>query len=214
MKVLNLNEWVQVRRPNYTTTSTEDGNFGISPKTKEELQSIIKERIKKEGPNCDLNDIDVSGITDMSDLFNGSIDHIFAKFNGDISEWDVSNVTNMSGMFFAAMSFNRPIGYWNVSKVTDMSYMFAHAKSFNQDISEWDVSHVKRMDGMFREAESFNKPIGKWDVRRVRSITDMFRNASKFNQDLSEWDFINLDMKYIDEVFWGSPLQNKFKITF
>ena len=36
------------------------------PKTRDELREIIKARISKEGPNCDLNDIDVSLITDMT----------------------------------------------------------------------------------------------------------------------------------------------------
>ena len=64
------------------------------PETREELQHIIKERIKKEGPKCNLNDIDVSKITDMYGLFS------LTDFNGDISRWDVSNVENMQEMFF------------------------------------------------------------------------------------------------------------------
>ena len=46
---------------------------------------IILNRIKKEGSNCDLNDIDVSLITDMSYMFSGS------PFNCDISRWDINN---------------------------------------------------------------------------------------------------------------------------
>ena len=52
--------------------------YSCQPKTKEVLKMIILNRIKKEGSNCDLNDIDVSLITDMSYMFSGS------NFNGDI----------------------------------------------------------------------------------------------------------------------------------
>ena len=63
------------------------------PQTKKELKDIILQRIKTEGNEVDLNDIDVSKITDMSALFEGT------DFNGDISKWDVSNVINMRYMF-------------------------------------------------------------------------------------------------------------------
>ena len=53
--------------------------YSCQPKTKEELKEIIKNRISTQGTECDLNDIDVSLITDMSYLFFGS------KFDGDIS---------------------------------------------------------------------------------------------------------------------------------
>ena len=65
---------------------SEFSAYSCQPKTNLELKSIIEERISKEGPNCDLNDIDVSLVTNMSYLFYGS------KFNGDISKWNVSNV--------------------------------------------------------------------------------------------------------------------------
>ena len=45
----------------------------LKPTTKEELVSMINERIKTKGNNCNLNDIDVSLITDMSDLFIHSL---------------------------------------------------------------------------------------------------------------------------------------------
>ena len=64
--------------------------YNYFPETKEELQDIIKQRIKAEGNEVNLNNIDVSKITDMSNLFSMS------DFNGDISKWDVSNVTDMN----------------------------------------------------------------------------------------------------------------------
>ena len=96
-------------------------SYKYFPKTKEELQDILKELIKERGNEGDFNDIDTSKITDMSYLFDNII-----KFNGDISNWDVSNVTDMSCMFYWCESFNQDISEWDVSKVSDMKYMFNH----------------------------------------------------------------------------------------
>ena len=117
--------------------------YKYHPQTKEELQEIILKRIKEEGNEVDLNDIDVSNITDMSDLFK-----YFEKFNGDISNWDVSNVRDMNYMFYYCVSFNRDISNWDVSNVRDMSGMFKHCHKFNQDISNWNVSKAKNMKKM------------------------------------------------------------------
>ena len=91
--------------------------YSCRPADKNELMSIIKERMKINGDDCDLNDIDVSQINDMSWLFSGS------GFNGNISEWDVSNVKDMNHMFNYSV-FNGDISRWDVSSVNDMSYMF------------------------------------------------------------------------------------------
>ena len=97
-------------------------NYKYFPETKEELREIIDKRIKQEGNEVDLNDIDVSQITDMSYLFGDT------NFNGDISAWDVSNVTNMHGMFYNCRYFNKDISNWDVSNVTDMYGMFCRCK--------------------------------------------------------------------------------------
>ena len=74
--------------------------------SKDELRIIIKQTIESEGPNCDLNWIDTSGITDMNSLFSALNSTIFKEFNGDISKWDVSNVEDMSYMFYGCEKFN------------------------------------------------------------------------------------------------------------
>ena len=91
--------------------------YNYHPKTKHELKDIIKRRIKSEGNECDLNDINTSNITDMSYLFADS------DFNGDISKWDVSNVESMWAMFYCS-KFNGDISNWDVSNVTNNAAIF------------------------------------------------------------------------------------------
>ena len=85
--------------------------------SKDELRELIWRRIEEQGSNCDLNDIDVSRIKDMSLLFYNSI------FDGDISQWDVSNVENMEFMF-SDSKFDGDISAWDVSSVECMDSMF------------------------------------------------------------------------------------------
>ena len=138
------------------------------PKNKKELKEIIREIIAEKGPNCDLNFIDVSNITDMSYLFWKT------KFDGDISKWNVSNVKDMSYMF-ASTPFNGDISKWDVSRVTNMASMFM-SSNFNKNISKWDVSNVESMGWMFTKCP-FNQDISKWNVRKVKGIKEMFDNC-------------------------------------
>ena len=89
---------------------SEFSSYSCQPKTKYELDRLIGERIREQGVNCDLNDIDVSQIKDMSYLF------ACTDFTGDISSWDVRKVRDMSWMFNGS-KFNGDISKWDVSNV-------------------------------------------------------------------------------------------------
>ena len=178
------------------------------PETKKELKEIIKQKIEEKGNKCDLNDIDVSEIKDMSKLFipasnYGDLD--ISNFNGDISKWNVSNVKYMSSMF-AGSNFNGDISNWDVSNVTDMQNMFAGSK-FNQDISKWNITKVISMTNMFYKS-NFNQDISKWDVRKVEYMMFMFY-SSKFNQDISKWN-VNKNTD-VNNMFTYSQLEGKEK---
>ena len=114
MKTLSdhINEALKIGK-NLSKFST----YSCQPKTKEELIKIIKDRISKEGPNCDLNDIDTSLITNMASLFYE------LDFNGDISRWNVSNVTDMSYIFYNS-SFSYDIRKWNIRLDCATGFMF------------------------------------------------------------------------------------------
>ena len=150
--------------------------------------------------NEPIGNWNVSNATDTSEMFAGA-----ESFNQPIGNWNVSNVTEMTGMFGGALKFNQPIGNWDVSKVTDMHHMFNEAKRFNQPIGSWNVSMVTDMQAMFEEAKTFNQPIGNWDVSKVIYMQSMFKDAESFNQDISKWDVSKV--KDIDEIDFPIPLK-------
>ena len=98
MKTLNL----YITKALHVNKDTKIQTYNYHPKTKKELKEIIEKLIKERGNNADLNDIDVSAITDMTGVFYNSV------FNGDISEWDVSNVENMDDIFHRSILEKNP----------------------------------------------------------------------------------------------------------
>ncbi len=138
--------------------------------------------------NGDLSGWDVSTVTDMNEMFR-MLYGTSPVFSGDgLSGWNVSSVTDMSYMFYGAGSFNGDLSGWIVSSVTDMSYMFYWANSFNGDLSNWDVSGVESMRDMFYDTPIFNSDLSNWNVSSVTTMSGMFQRATSFNQDLSNWN--------------------------
>ena len=137
--------------------------FKYSPKTKDELSDAIEEEPKLQGPNANLNIIDVSKVKDMSRLFREVIKDLGSDIVGniDISKWDVSNVSDMRDMFSGCKSFNSDLSKWNVSNVREMWRMFSGCLDFNSDLSKWDVSKVINMTDMFDGCKSLKK-IPSW----------------------------------------------------
>ena len=125
------------------------------PKTKNELIKILDERLKDD-KDADLNDINVSEITDMSFLFI-ELD----PYNIDISEWNVSNVKDMRFAFASCVNLDCNLSKWDVSNVKDMSHMFYDCQNFNADLSKWDVSNVNDMGDIFYACTSL-KNMPSW----------------------------------------------------
>lgn len=164
-------------------SSNNTPNYTHFPKTREELIEIIKEKIKEEGPECDLNCIDVSAIDNFGSVF-GSED--VRQFNGNISKWDMSNAKSLNMMFSG-------------SRFTGI----------NGGIADWDVSNVEMMDYMFSNSD-FNSDISNWNVEKVRSMVCTFLN-SDFDQDINSWNPKSIEHNGFYRTFNYCPLklQNK-----
>ena len=188
---------------------TSKQRYTCHPRKTEKLKKIIIQRIQEDGPDCDLNDIDVSHITDMSNLFRCDRhelgNEIFHDFNGDISRWNVSNVKNMFCMFTGCEQFNCDISKWDVSNVYDMSYIFCNCKEFNCDISHWNVSNVKNMGGVFYGCEKFNCDLSRWDVSNAKNMPYMFKRCKSFRQDIDGWNVSNVTIMI--DAFNDCPTQ-------
>ena len=157
--------------------------YTCQPQTKKELRNILEERLA-ENKNANLNDIDVSEITDMG--FMKDDGHGVGLFenldphNIDISEWDVSNVENMTGMF-------------------------QFCKNFNSDLSAWDVSKVENMYAMFFECENFEgKGLENWNTSKAQNFNHMFIGCKKLNCNIDNWNTNNVRFK--SNIFLGSGL--------
>jgi gliding motility-associated-like protein len=127
----------------------------------------------------------LSGVTDMSEMFSGCIT---LNSPSNMGSWNTATVTNMRFLFYGATAFNQNIGGWNTGAVTNMSTMFSEAAAFNQDIGSWNTGAVTDMSGMFQYAYAFNQNIGSWNTSAVTDMSSMFSRADAFNQNIAAWN--------------------------
>ena len=145
-------------------------DYEYTPKTKEELENIVK-KLAKQG-ETNFNNINTSNIDDMSWLFE---DKIFSEIEFDVSEWDVSKVKNMQVMFYKCHKFDCDLSNWDVSKVEDMSYMFTNCDNFTgKGLAQWNTYKVKNMNHMFSNCNKLECDLEHWNVSNCKDIRNMF----------------------------------------
>lgn len=96
------------------------------------LDELVKAHIQQFGPQCNLNHIDVTGVTSMDQLF------WYSPFNGDISKWNTANVVTAIRMF-SNSAFNGDISKWNMGQLKFANEMFKNS-AFAGDISGWSFA--------------------------------------------------------------------------
>ena len=158
------------------------------PKTHNELRDLVKKLISQGERN--LNTIDVSNITDFTDIFNNYPSNLYEDIDFDVSNWDVSNGKIFYRMFQGCKKFNCDLSRWNVSNGIKFTQMFDGCETFNQNLNSWDTSSAKTFFKMFNNCKSYNQPMNNWKTDDVIHFQYMFFGCSSFNQDLNSWNML------------------------
>ena len=150
----NLNQYINEK---LKIGSNSKVNQKTKPANEEDLKKIILKKI--ENKETDFNDIDISGIKDLSHLFEGqkTITEI------DISEWDVSNVESMRAMFQDCryLRTTGDLGNWKIDNCKDMSWMFNGCSCLTNigDLDNWKIDKEVTLKCAFQGCERL-KSIG------------------------------------------------------
>ena len=177
--------------------------YSYYPKNKEELRELLTKLLNKRGPDADLNDIDISNITDLGPVNGYGLFEKLDPHNIDISEWNVSRVTDMCNMFENCKHFNCNLSKWNVSNVKYATFMFKNCLQFKGDgLDNWKLNNIEDTYAMFDNCKQFNCNVSNWNINNVedKKIIDMkymFFMCEKFKgEGLENW---NINNKFISK---------------
>ena len=194
-----LSKWYELANDSTDPNALDTANGG----TLDDYNDISSPYYQKYYGNP--NTWDVSGITDMSELFKRIAGITSYIAHPEIGNWNTSRVANMVAMFSNASNFNQDINTkvvtvngstytaWDTSNVLNMNEMFSGASNFNRDISSWDTSKVQNMAVMFYNASVFNQYIGNWNTSSVTTMAFMFDGATAFNKDIRTWNTLKVN---------------------
>ena len=182
------------------------------PKNKKILRAKIVDEF---GP---IEDWDLSGVTNMRNVFYGVKSKYFQSFNADISKWKVGAVTHMDNSkcslnFIKYKHTLQLIVFLLLTFALLLCVAFTHAKSFNGDISKWDTSSVTTMYASKWKHIVKLLLLGSRKMYAIQTHIFLvlcfyrfllltlllpffscvvFNGALKFNGDLSKWDTRNV----------------------
>ena len=158
----------------------------------------------------DGTNLDVSNVTNMSSMFDGSQISDLSS----LANWHVDNVENMREMFEQnQISDLSPLGKWNVNNVTIMYGMFTNNQIKDlSPLGKWNVNNVTNMGGMFSINQiSDLSPLANWKVDQVTDMRGMFGiNQISDLSPLANWKTDKVtnmsDMFYSNQISDLSPL--------
>lgn len=162
-------------------------------KRRQHLDKLIADAtLAKLSGIVDLNHIDVSGITDFSQLFRSYGVGTNTIIGYDITDWDLSSGTKFTAMFQSVV-VDMDTSKWDTSSATDMSFMFNKCKlPYNFKPKTLETNLVSNMAGMFCDTYGVNFDPSGMDLTSNTTTSSMFMGCTGMKTDLSQWDVSNL----------------------
>lgn len=151
----NLSQYI-IEKLKLNKDSNYKPEYNYHPQTYNELKDLLRKLLKERGEDADLNDIDVTNVHEMWELFRYLDPH-----NIDISKWDVSKVRAFSRMFIDCKNFNCDLSEWDMSSATHINHMFFDCEKFNCDLEPWgktiNFDKIVTMNDPFYGCKSLKK---------------------------------------------------------
>ena len=149
------------------------------PNDFKELKKIITKRALDSNDGVlDLNDIDISKITNLSYLFE-NINNIKSV---NMNDWDTSKVTDIHGLFWCNKSIEKIyINDWNTNNIESFYGTFYDCENLKTlDLSKWKFDKCKEIDLMFANCSKLDLSFTKnWDIDTNKvNCGDTFRNCN------------------------------------
>lgn len=183
--MINLNNYINEKLVINKDTFKKVHTYNFAPKTKAELYNIIDELIKERGKDADLNDVDVSAITNFAFTFEE-----FPIRNINISQWDVSHGTVFTSMFSGCENFNADLSNWDMSNAETIRKMFNGCRAFSgEGLENWNMPKLTSSARVFEDCENFDCDVSNWDMSQCLDINQMFLGCTNFKGiGLEKWN--------------------------
>lgn len=190
-----LNQFINERLK--LTKNSKLIQFKYFPKDVNQLRNIIcdkiNETLKQQTKNTidylDCNDIDVSNLNSLTDVFSW-YEHVKII---NVSAWNVANVEDMSNMFNGCDELEQIIGleYWNPKNLKYLRNTFGSCYNLKELHIDWNMSNVEYLNFVFGNCYSLEKIIGieNWNVENVLRIWGIFKDCKSLTTlNLSKWN--------------------------
>lgn len=177
-------------------TAPKDCSFFLSS-----YGSTGKSQLKIILQSVTFDDLDTSGVTDMSSMFQkcGSLSSV------DVSGFDTSSVTAMSSMFSGCGSLTTlDLRSFSTGQVKTMTGMFFDCTGLTSlDISSFDTGSAEKMQQMFNKCQSLTSlDLSSFNTSSVTNMGMMFKGCTALEKIyVSTFDVSNVT--YSDGMFKG-----------